>query len=143
MEILEEVQGLYEAYREQVRRLERTRKPWDGILGFGGGPQNHPCHEQFAASLEQVLQAGTARPLSPETARALLDYICFPPLDRQDSSYWMLLAVHSLTLDLIALLDPADAQALHGRYQAVYPRRSLLPAQKKVLDALARQAAHI
>ena len=146
MSTLEDVQGLYEAYQDQARALERASKPWERLFGLVGGPQSHPCHEQFIQSLEQTLRAAADRPLPAVEAAALLDYIYFPAPARrrsQDSSCWMRVAVHGLTLDLIPLLRPEDARALRGRYQGDYPRRSRLPVQEKVLDALKRRGENL
>ena len=56
------------------------------------------------------------------------------------SAFWMLKAVHGLTLDLIGHLSPADAAELLKAYKDTYPRPERLPAQKKVLAALKRMS---
>ena len=73
----------------------------------------------------------------------MLEYVYLAPQGRkkQDSVYWMMTAVHSLTEELILRLTPEAAGRLLGQYQDAYPRRTLLPAQKKILSALKDQAA--
>ena len=74
--------------------------------------------------------------------RDVLHYIYHAPKEHPEpkSSYWMLVAVHGLTRDLIPLLNPADASALAEDYTALYPRRERFPAQKQVLSALEKTA---
>jgi len=56
------------------------------------------------------------------------------------AAYWMLLASHVLALPLIELLSPPEARSLLEAYEAGYPRRDRLPAQKKVISALKKRA---
>lgn len=143
--MLEELHSLYEEYLARFRKAELARKPGEGIFGLGVGPRDYPCHAWFSDALEGLLQDLAARRPDPAQARELLAYIYRAPLERQgeggDAVYWMLLAVHSLTLELTAFLSPADAQTLLQDYQASYPRRQRLPAQEKVLRALKKQSA--
>lgn len=111
---------------DEFHRLERNRKPFEGIFGFGGGPQNYPCHEVFAQDLERLLNQFSAQAPSSDQVGPVLDYIYFSAPARWKSEtavYWMLLAVQGLTLDLIPLLDGADAETLCKAYQEAYPRR--------------------
>lgn len=135
---LERIQRLYQDYLAEVDRLERARKPGEGLLGMGGGPADAPCHDRFAKDLETVLRALSGARLPPDQVRAVLEYIYHIPVEHRDSktAYWMLAAVHSLTLELAGQLAPADAKALRGQYTRDYPRWERLPAQKRVLSAL-------
>ena len=54
------------------------------------------------------------------------------------SSYWMLIAVQGLTLELMDGLDREDAAALGALFNRTYPRRDRLPHQKKICAALMR-----
>lgn len=140
MDILEEVQRVYASYQEQFKKQEHARRPGEGIFGLGVGPRNYPCHSQFAQELEALL--GTVEPAGSGQTRQVLEYIYSAPLNREegeDAVYWMLLAAHRLTLGLIDLLEPADAQVLLAQYQSAYPRRKRMDAQDKVIAALQRQ----
>lgn len=141
--MLEEVISLYEAYLEEFYRLEQKRKPMEGAFGFGGGPKNYPCHERFAGDLEQWLQRFAVQSPSSREVGEVLRYIYFTAPEQgktEPSVYWMLMAVHSLTTDLIRLADPADALSLYDEYRSAYPRRLRLPAQDKLLALLKERA---
>ena len=51
----------------------------------------------------------------------------------------MLLAVHGFTLELIGLLDAAEAAPLYRAYGSVYPRLRRLPVQNKLFAALQKR----
>lgn len=143
MDALEQVRGLYENYQTQFRQLEQTRRPGEGIFGLGMGPRSYPCHGRFAQELEGLLPSIAAQEPGSSQIRQLLEYIYAAPLERpegEDAVYWMLLAVHSLTLGLADRLSPADAQSLLEQYLSAYPRRKRMDAQDKVIAALRRRA---
>lgn len=142
-ELLNEVRRLYADYEAKFQAQERKRKPLEGAFGLGGGPGSHPCHDEFAEQLKVLLCSPEAESLSPEQTRQLLEYICFAPArhpDGQDAVYWMKLAVHSLTTDLLPRLAPEDARALYDAYRNTYPRQNRLPAQETLLAALKKQS---
>ncbi len=143
MDALEQVRRLYEAYQIQFRQREQARRPGEGIFGLGMGPRSYPCHGQFARDLEGLLRTITEERPSSSQVRELLEYIYAAPLERpegEDAVYWMLLAAHGLTLDLMDQLAPADARSLLDRYQSAYPRRKRMDAQDRVLSALRARA---
>lgn len=141
---LEHIRQLYEDYLTEVARLERERKPGEGLLGMGGGPANDPCHDRFVQDLETQLQALLEARLPSDQVRAVLEYIYHIPVEHRDSrtAYWMLIAVHGLTLDLIGQITSADAQTLWTGYKAAYPRWERLPVQKQVFSALDKARKH-
>ena len=140
MEPLEGIQALYEAYWEKTKQLERDRKPGQGLLGFGSGPKDDPCHDRFAQDAEAFLKDLETAP--PDQIRDVLAFVYHTPLDHPEplTAYWMMRAVHGLTLPLIGRLTAEDALALKEVYERDYPRRDRFPAQKKVLSALTRAA---
>ena len=138
----EELESLYEAYLSEFRRMERERRPFEGAFGLGGGPQSYPCHSKFAEDLERLLRDFAARTPSSGQVGQALNYIYFTAPARwraEPAVDWMLIAVHGLTLELIPLLDAEDAQPLCRNYQSLYPRRSRLPVQTKLLAALQKR----
>lgn len=140
--MLDKLEALYEEYLSEFRRLKQGRKPLEGAFGLGGGPQNYPCHDKFAQDLERLLQDFAARSPSPEEAGRVLEYIYFTAPARfqaEPAVDWMLLAVHGLTLELIGLLDAAQAGPLCRAYGNAYPRRQRLPVQNKLFTALQKR----
>jgi len=140
---LDDITRIYEAYLEEFHRKMKSRKAFDGVLGFRGRPQDFPCHEQFMQNLGEALKNLASQNPEPALAADVLRYVyCTAPAQWESEStvYWMLLAAHSLTLDLIASLDVPGAQALFDAYQKQFPRRQRLPIQIKVLNALKAQA---
>lgn len=140
MSRFDEIRALYGAYIAKAEQLERDKKPGEGLFGLSGGPKDHPCHEQFADDLKALLaQIAAQRPASAEV-REMLSYIYAAPSEHKQplTVYWMLQAVHGLTVDLAALLAPQDAKALYDAYQKAYRRWERLPAQTKALAALGK-----
>lgn len=138
--MLEKLQTLYETYWEKTKQLERDRKPGQGILGFGGGPKDDPCHDRFAEDAQALLRDFGASSPAPDQVRDVLSYIYHAPLEHKQplTAYWMMRAIHGQTLELIGLLEAGDAQALKAAYEKDYPRHDRFPAQKKVLSALGK-----
>ena len=137
---LDAVQALYEAYIAKAEQLERDRKPGEGLFGFGKSPKDDPCHERFAADLQALLKDVLAGNPAPDEVREILRYIYFTPQEHTEplSVYWMLQAVHGMTVDLAARLTPQDARSLRDEYVKAYRRWDRLPSHKKALAALDR-----
>lgn len=134
----ERLDFLYDNYLKKVDYLEKNRKLGEGIFGMKGGPSDDPCHERFAEELSEYLHALT----EPAEIRDALETVYFTPKQHAGlkTAYWMLLAVHSVTLDLIERLPGKDAGELLERYGKEYPRRERFPVQKRVLAELKKQS---
>ena len=141
MEPLEQVRQIYEDYLTEIRQLEANRKPGEGLLGIGKGPADHPCNDQFVSALETAL-GELARQPDPRQIPPVLRYMYEIPLGYRElkTAYWMLLAVHGLTLESVGRLQPPEAEAIRDWYAEHYPPRDRLPAQKQVLKALKHAA---
>ena len=135
------LRALYEAYIAKAEQLERDRKPGQGIFGIPGGPKDDPCHEQFAADVQALLDDMVSQRPTSAQAREALAYIYRAPREHREPQtvYWMLQAVHGLTVPLAALLDRADAKALRDEYVKMYRRWERLPAMNQALAALDRR----
>ena len=122
---------IYDSYFEKALAAEKNRKPTDGMFGIGKKPGDDPCHTEFAAS-------------APDSAAVseLLAYMYGIPKEHQDpkSVYWMLIAVHGLTAELIPRLGRDEAAVLYREYGAAYRRWERLPVQQQVYRALAQAA---
>ena len=130
--------ALLGAYIAETERLEREKKPGDGLMGLSPGPKDDPCHDRFAQALEHLLLDIRAQAPPSGEVRDALDAIYRAPLDHPWplSAHWMLKAVHGLTAPLADLLTAADARALYDAYARDYPRWDRLPSQKQALRAL-------
>lgn len=141
-EPLDEARRLYEEYEAKFQAQERKRKPLEGSFGLGGGPGSYHCHDEFVEQVKALLHAPETEALSPEGTRLLLEYIYFAPARHpggQDAVYWMKLAVHGLTMELLPRLEPEDAKTLYSAYRDAYPRRNRLPAQEALLAELKKR----
>ena len=139
---LSRLEALYQNYLQTVRELEKNRRIGDGLFGLRPGPADDPCHDRFAADLDELMKAcAAAGPDSAECA-ALLRYLFTAPEAFRElkSAYWMLIAVQGLGACLIERLSPSDARALAEFYAARYPRRERLPVQTQLLKRLRQQA---
>ena len=135
---LEEIRQLYADYLEQVRQAELSRKPLEGYLGFGRRLGTESCHSEFAQALEALLREIDARAPSSGEVREMLEYIYRAPQEHRKplAVYWMLIAVHGPTIELIERLNREDVQAIWTEYKMQYQRGDRLPVQKQVLVAL-------
>ena len=138
MEYLPQIQTIYQEYLETITELERNRKIGAGLLGIGKGPAEDPCNDHFVEALAKVLKQFAAENPDSAQVRCVLEYIYTIPQTHRDlkSAYWMLIAVHGLTEDLCALLQPGDASSLRKQYTGIYRRWERLPVQKQLLKTL-------
>ena len=137
-----EIRAIYQEYLDEAERVERERKPGDGLFGLGKKPSDDPCHNRFANALETALRDFAAcEPDSPRV-REVLSHIYRAPAEHREpvSAYWMLCAVHGFTLELTDRLNAADAAALFTSYAKDFPRWERLPVQRQVYAALKRSA---
>lgn len=138
------IRGIYDDYLADVEKLIATRKPTDGLMGFGKRAGDDVCHERFADRLEAELNDVAKASPSSEEAFAVMHVVFEVPPEYKDNSlaYLMLLAVQGLTDGLIPFLSREDAQKLSSLYSDLYPKHSLLPVQKKISMHLLSQAGY-
>ncbi len=141
MTLTDEIMQLCEAYIAEAEKLERERKPADGLFGMGKKPADDPCHDRFAKDIEAKLGEAAAQSPSSAEVREALSYIYHLPKEHKEplSIYWLLNAVHGLTLPLIGFLDADDAGALRKQYASELKRWERLPVQKQVYAALSKK----
>ncbi|PKM72397.1 MAG: hypothetical protein CVU91_08315 [Firmicutes bacterium HGW-Firmicutes-16] len=140
--IVREIRGIYDDYIAEVKNLLATRKPTDGLMGFGKRAGDDVCHERFADRIEQKLNDFAQALPSSESVYAVMRVVFEIPQKHKDDSltYWMLLAVQGLTDVLIPLLTKQDAVKLSELFSELYPKYSWLPVQKKIAAQLFLQA---
>lgn len=137
---IETIGAIYRDYLKQVTELEAERKPGDGLFGMGKKLSDDPCHDSFAGKLEAALNELAKQGSASKQVREVLSFIYRMPLENKEpvSAYWMLGAVHGLTLDLIKLLDAQDAAQLRKEYAGYFKRHERLPVQQQVYKELGR-----
>ncbi len=137
-EALVRLRELYESNLKEVELLELNRKPGAGIFGLKGGPADDPCHDRFAETLHGFYEGFAAQKPESAAVRELMAYACTLPTVRREprTAYWMLIAVQSLTQDLIGLLTPSDAGELAALYEKSFRRHERMPSQIKLIRAL-------
>ena len=123
--MVERIQELYREYAAEFQRQEEKRRVGAGMFGLADGPRNYPCHEQFARDLENLLKEAE-KTAAPEQAEEILACVYFAPQA-------------GMTVGLVSRLTPDAAGRLLARYQATYPRREQLPAQRKAASALKKR----
>ena len=140
--IPQEIRTIYEDYLSDVIHLEATRKPTDGLMGFGKRADQDPCHDRFASRLDKELDILAAASPSSQTASAVLSFVFAAPNEHRDlrGAYWMLQAVAGLTEKLIAFLSPQAAADLELSFTELYPGRVQLPVHQKIAKLLKAQA---
>ena len=137
-EALVRLRELYESYLGEVELLELNRKPGAGIFGLKGGPADDPCHDRFAETLCGFYEGFAAQKPESAAVKELMAYACTLPTVRREprTAYWMLIAVQSLTQELIGLLTPQDAGELAALYEKSFRRHERMPSQIKLIRAL-------
>ncbi len=141
--VLARLETLYGDYLKTVEKLERERRPGEGMFGFRPGPADDPCHDRFASDLGDLLRDFAAEEPDSDARRAVLETVYAAPLERPSpkSAYWMLIAVQSLTRDLIGGLSTEDADAVAARFAADYPRSARMPVQNELLALLEKRGS--
>lgn len=139
MEYMDRLQALLADYRADIDRLERSRKPTDGLLGFGKKPGDDACHDKMDERVRALAGEMTADPDADGIAPALR-LLLNAGTDETwpDHARWMLLAQQRHFLPLIPRLSAGERAELAALYDSLYPRRLRLPVQKQLAKALKR-----
>lgn len=142
MDMLLQLKGLYEKYKEDLHKVRAKASPIDGLFGMGDDPRRDPCHMRFYEDVEQwvkdFLKTG---PGSGEVYEAVHWIITTPASHREEPVFWFEFAAHGLCRELVRRIDPAGCAALQAFYDDHYPRRDRMPVQKEVYKLLKKGAA--
>ncbi len=124
-------------YDEAVREVERKRKPFDGLLGFGSHPSGAPCHEKMDQQVEALCRE-TAEQGSGEEAAALAEAVLRAEKEWKGPEYarLMLVAIQRHTLPLLGRVGEEERREMALRYAKDNPRRKRMPVQDRVMAAL-------
>ncbi|MDD3919974.1 MAG: hypothetical protein PHO41_02200 [Eubacteriales bacterium] len=147
MDVIAEIEALYEEYLSTMRQLDLASKSsmraaFGSILGFGPRPANDSCNDRFSNGLQECITRFVETEPAPEDAMPVMRYVLEQGKVRQDAgtAALMLEAVHGFLVPLVVCLNPADAKTLLCWYQDAYPKKLLLPVQKKLSQALKTRA---
>ena len=130
-----------ERYEQAMGRVEAGLRPGDGLFGFGNDPKRSPYHMDFYNQVGEVAGrlAGGEWP-AEEAVEAAEFLLTMAEQYGRRLTRPMLEAAQGHVLPLVPLLTCEQARALARSYDRRYPRRSRLPIQNKVFQALERRA---
>ncbi len=136
-----EVRRRIDAYLDEIDQIIAQSKPGQGLFGFGTSPKNDPCNERFLTGMQSWFeQFALTAPLSDETEEVMEVVFTAQEERRQDFVFFMLSAIHGMTIPLIDCLSPDAAERLAAAYERRIPRTQRMPVQLKLLDDLYRRA---
>ena len=137
MSYTDEFRGILAIYNEEVNKVQKERKFFDGVLGMGNHPGYAACHENMDRAVEELCQRAMEENDSEEKAK-LSEAVL------QAESRWegpgyarlMLAAIQRHVRPLIFCLDRADRNRLAVWYEKQYPKRKRLPIQDEIAAEL-------
>lgn len=137
MEQINRLQELYDEYNNTAIAVRRSAKPFDGIFGLGNDPRKDPCHDAFYNNVQKWAEDFAASAPTPEQARAAALCMLETPVRYKDQEgYWYMYACIRFIEALIPFLARGDSAGLAVKMKGLYPRRDLMPVQKRVLKLL-------
>ena len=141
MEICNEINKLIDNYIAEVNTVIENSKPSDGLLGFGSGPKDHPCHMDFYNKMEALMQSFAASSPDADSANAAAEILikCSSEKPCPQEAYWMLVVIQQLATPTIKYLSSDERSALKSWYDDNIPRRTRLPIQKTLYKELSKK----
>lgn len=134
---MEKLKEIYSDYIQSVGKVYKEAKPMDGLFGWGDDPRKDPCHMQFYEAVEQWVEEFLKTEPDPEEAFQAVRYILREAsLHPGENCFWFMFAAHGLTRKMIPLLTGVHCEMLRTYYDACYPKRDRMPAQKEVYKLL-------
>lgn len=138
MELQQKLESIFARYEKDVVKAAKEASPFGGMLGFGGGVKNDPCHVRFYEDVTQWAQEAEGSGAGEETLFAAVEYVLCNAVDcsPRNETYGMRIAVHGCVKPLIPLLTQEHRRALKATYEANYPKRMRLPVQNQIVKLL-------
>ena len=143
MDEMTEFQAILQEYGEDVKKLEKVKRPMDGLFGLGKSPAMDSCHERMDQRLEALvkracgLEEGEAG-ADPRTADALAGALLRADKEAELPQYahLALTAAQRHCLPLISRMSAQGKKELCAWFEKAYPRYARFPVQKDILKAL-------
>ncbi len=147
MDYTHELREILAEYAKSVDELERKKKPFDGIFGFGRRPADDPCHDLMDRRVEELTQrAAGEMPGEDGEIRAAdtaeTDELA-EALFRSARAYHgpvyagvALVAIQRHGMKLIPRMSGEARRALAEWYGKEYPRRMRFPVQEEICGLL-------
>ncbi len=138
---MEQLQEIYCRYTEAAAAAKKAASPFAGIFGTGGGPKDHPCHQEFFEAVHRWTREFLAsRPDEEAAAQAVRLILIAAAAHKNEPTYMHCLAAQGHTRDLIGLLSVQDCDRLRLEYEDLYPDSVRLPVNQQIYALLCQGA---
>ena len=134
----EKLDRLTRDYLAAVEDLIANRKFGEGIFGMPDSARDSPVHTEYYAAVESAVRELAGEVPDAQTAEALVRFLLTASSSYPGNtlSEWMLVAIQTHALPLIAYLTPEVRAELSAWYNKAFPRLQRLPNQVKIGKAL-------
>lgn len=139
--MLTQLRTLYTDYHEKTKEVRKKARVFDGILGLGKDPRNHPCHEEyFEAVGAWVADFLATQPEQDVLMQAAVFLLEEPLAYKEQECYWFMYAAHGHIKPMIPYLSKENCLELGQRLEKCYRKLDRMPLQKELLKMLAKAA---
>lgn len=139
--MITQLEKLYVDYKEEAYNVRKKARVFDGILGLGKDPRNHPCHQAYYDAVGAWVEEFIAAAPEQEQLMAAATYILeAPSACVGEECYWFMFAAHGHLRPIIPHLSKENCAALAQNMEQLYKKRDRMPLQKEVLKMLAKGA---
>ena len=139
--MLTQLHTLYTDYAEKTKEVRKKARVFDGILGLGKDPRNHPCHEgYFEAVGAWVTEFLAAEPAQEELMQVAAYLLEEPLVYAGQECYWFMYAAHGHIKPIVPYLSKENCRELAQRLEKSYKKLDRMPLQKELLKMLNKAA---
>ncbi len=147
MDYTDKLREILEEYAKSVDEVERKKKPFDGIFGFGRVPANDPCHDLMDRKVEELTKRaageisdgdGEIRAADAAETDALVRELFRAAGTYHGPGYagMALVAIHRHGIRLIPRMSGEARRTLAEWYGKEYPKRRRFPIQEEICRLL-------
>lgn len=139
--MLTKLNTIYTDYAEKIKEVRKNARMFDGILGLGKDPRNHPCHEEYFTAVGAWVEEFVAMEPAQEELMQAAVFLLEEPLSYSGQEcYWFMYAAHGHIKPLIPHLSKENCKELGARLEKSYKKLDRMPLQKELLKLLAKAA---